>query len=149
MSSRTLARLVRLIGLVPLPIDPTKLYGYRPDSGWQEVVIPTTAKWTTSEDISSTAVAAVLADVDKYKRFTGATASTYTIPANATVAFPVGAEIHLRRAAAANNLTVVAASGVTINAPSGGTLLLGPRMTCTIKKVGTNEWDLIGQTVAV
>lgn len=72
---------------------------------------------------------------------------TLTIPANSTVAFPVGAEIHLG-AFTAGSLTLSAASGVTLDLPNGGSAVLGPNMNATLKKMQSNRWRLIGQTVA-
>ena len=56
-------------------------------------------------------------------------------------------EIHVRRAAA-GDLTLIPGSGVSLNAPSGGTLVLTNNMTVTLKRVASNVWDVIGQTVA-
>lgn len=86
-----------------------------------------------------------LTDAWNYVRPGTTSAITLTVPTNASVAFDVGTEITVR---ALGNITLAAASGVTLNAPSGGTLNMTTRMTVTLKKVGTNEWDVIGQTVA-
>ncbi len=86
-----------------------------------------------------------LADAWKYLRPGTTSAITLTVPTNASVAFEIGTEITIR---ASGNITLAAASGVTLNAPSGGTLSLTARMTVTLKKVATDVWDVIGQTVA-
>lgn len=86
-----------------------------------------------------------LTDAWNYLRPGTTSAITLTVPTNASVAFAIGTEITVR---ALGNVTLAAASGVTLNAPSGGTLSMTARMTVTIKKVATNEWDVIGQTVA-
>lgn len=96
--------------------------------------------------VSATSITFGLTARGAYHRFTNAAASTCTVPANASVAFPLGTVINLRRAGAAN-LTVFASGGVTVNLPYGGTSVLATGMTASLKKVGTNEWDLIGQTV--
>ena len=96
---------------------------------------------------STTARNAALTDVGNYLRHTNASASTLTIPPQSSVAWPADAEIHVRRAAA-GNLTLTPGSGVTLNAPSGGTLVLTNNMTVTLKRVASNVWDVIGQTVA-
>lgn len=125
---------------------------------------PTAAAGTNTTQIASTAFATsktlvitprtgtsytfVLADnVDVYNRFTNAGNSTCTVPPNSSVAFPIGHRIPIRRAADAN-LTLTPGAGVTLNAPSGGTLVMTDRMTAELVKVGTNEWDVVGQTVA-
>lgn len=100
------------------------------------------------QDISSVVTisasrALALSDAGNYLRPTATV--TLTVPTNASVAFEIGTEITIR---ALGNITLAAASGVTLYAPSGGTLSMTADMTVTLKKVGTNEWDVIGQTVA-
>ncbi len=97
--------------------------------------------------IVSTATTRTLALTDawNYVRPGTTSAITLTVPTNASVAFDIRTEITVR---ASGNITLAAASGVTLNAPSGGTLNMTARMTVTLKKVATNEWDVIGQTVA-
>lgn len=86
-----------------------------------------------------------LTDAWNYLRPNTTGAITLTVPTNAAVAFEIGTEITIR---ALGNVTLAAASGVTLNAPSGGTLSMTARMTVTLKKVGADVWDVIGQTVA-
>lgn len=97
---------------------------------------------------STTSRNASLSDINTYLRFTNVAASTFTIPPQSSVAWTANAEIHIRRAAAAN-LTLTPGSGVTLNAPNGGTLVMSNAMSVTLKRVASNEWDVIGQTVAV
>lgn len=96
---------------------------------------------------ATTARTSVLADASEYLRFTNAAATTYTVQPQASVAWPADAEVHIRRAAAAN-LTLTPGAGVTLNAPSGGTLVMTNAMSVTLKRVGADVWDVIGQTVA-
>lgn len=99
-------------------------------------------------DISGTNVTLGLEHAWIYNRFISASAVTCTLPTNAAVPFPLWSEIHIRRSGNAT-LTIVPASGaVTIEAPSGGSLVLTKGMTVTLKKVGMDSWDLMGQTVA-
>ncbi len=93
---------------------------------------------------SATSRTLALTDAWNYVRPGTTSAITLTVPTNASVAFEIGTEITVR---ALGNVTLAAASGVTLNAPSGGTLSMTARMTVTLKKVATNEWDVIGQTV--
>lgn len=125
-----------------------------PADGTNNTQIATTAfvqaAITSKQDKSvliTTATSRILALADAWNYLRPATTSavTLTVPTNASVAFAVGTEITVR---AAGNITLAAASGVTLNAPSGGTLNMTARMTLTLKKVATNEWDVIGQTVA-
>lgn len=111
------------------------------------IVAATTGTGLSAAGSSQTILASWFSSGALYMRFTGASALTLTVPANSAQAIPVGAELTVRRAANAN-LTIVAASGVVVNPPAGGTLVMTQNMTATLKKVATNEWDLIGQTVA-
>lgn len=88
----------------------------------------------------------VAADVGKYNRTTYAGAAAVTVQTNAAEAIAVGSEVHFRAVGGA--LTLTPASGVTLNAPAGGTLVVPQHGTVTLKKVATNEWDVIGVTEA-
>jgi len=134
-----------LARLVPLPSDPSKRYAWSPEAGWSEIADAA----PVSSVVAKTAAAqtSLLSDAGQYLRFTNASASTYTVAPQSSVAWPDNAEITIRRAAA-GNLTLTPGSGVTLNAPSGGTLTLTNAMTVTIKRVDSNVWDVIGQTVA-
>lgn len=117
---------------------------------WQEIWHTGNFNPATKQDKSSLVATATsrtltLTDAWNYVRPGTTGAVTLTVPTNASVAFDVGTEITIR---ALGNITLSAASGVTLNAPSGGTLSMTARMTVTLKKVATNEWDVIGQTVA-
>lgn len=119
-------------------------------SDWQQMATTASAAGKTKVVTARTGTSYtfVLADnIDVYNRFTNAGESTCTVPPNSSVPYPVGHVIPVRRAAAAN-LTLTPGSGVTLNAPSGGTLVMTNNMTAELIKVGTNEWDVVGQTVA-
>lgn len=84
-------------------------------------------------------------DAQKLVTFGNAAATTVTIPANASVAFPIGTGIDVLQLGA-GTLTFSPASGVTLNGTpglrtriqySGGTLL----------KVGTDTWVIVGDTM--
>lgn len=105
------------------------------------------ATFATVVTDATTARTAVVGDAGSYLRFTNDAATAYTIAPQASVAWPVDAEVHVRRVASAN-LTLTPGSGVTLNAPSGGTLVMTNAMSVTLKRVADNVWDVIGQTVA-
>lgn len=89
-----------------------------------------------------------LTDLGKYLRSTSASAVSLTIDPASTIAWPADAEINLR-VSGAGAVTLVAGTGVTLNAPALGTLVLNQRMSVTLKRIGsTDEWDVLGQTVA-
>jgi len=123
-------------------------------TGWQAVsasnltgMADALAAKQDKSSIVTTAATRTLALTDAWNYvLTGTTSAiTLTVPTNSSVAFEIGTEITVR---ALGNVTLAAASGVTLNAPSGGTLSMTERMTVTLKKVGADVWDVIGQTVA-
>lgn len=81
-----------------------------------------------------------------YHRFTFNGAKSVTVRPNSSYVIETDATFVFRNANT-GNLTIVAGSGVTINPSAGGTLVLEPNMTVTLQKVGTDTYDLIGQTV--
>lgn len=88
-----------------------------------------------------------------YIRMTSGHDKTVTFRPDSVEALPSDGEWHIRNSAstgspAPGNLTLVAGSGVTLNAPADGTLILEPGMTVTVKRYGTNTFDVIGQTTA-
>lgn len=99
---------------------------------------------TTVSDAASNLLAS---QVGLYLRFTSGSAKAYTVRADATEALPANGEWHIRNVGA-NDLTIVEDTGVTINPPNGGTLVVPVGGTVTLKRVATDEFDLLGQTVA-
>lgn len=83
-----------------------------------------------------------LTDQDTYIRFNRATAQTITVPANSTVAFPVGTEINGIQAGA-GQVTFVAAGGVTLNSKGAVLSISGQFGGFSLKKYGTDTWDLV------
>lgn len=73
-------------------------------------------------------------------RVNASSAATITVPANATVAFPVGARRWVRRVGTAN-VSVVGAGGVTINWPLGAATITTQYVLAELVKVGTDTWD--------
>ena len=70
---------------------------------------------------------------------------TCSIQTNANVAIPTGTEYELFQTASAGNLLIESASAtITVNSKSGNVKLAGQFSAATLKKVGTDEWDLIG-----
>jgi hypothetical protein len=96
--------------------------------------------------ITGTSDTLTAADADRYLRCTNAGAVTVTVPPDASVAFPVGTEVHLRQAGA-GQVTIAEGSGVTVN--TSETLALRKQhATITLLKVAADEWDLMGETEA-
>lgn len=82
---------------------------------------------------------------DKNKNIENTTDIGISVPANADVAFPIGTQIFFTKKA--ESLTIVPDVGVTIN--SVDSLLELGRINCgaTLLKIGTDEWNLIGELV--
>lgn len=106
------------------------------------------AKKTAVVAISTSSHILDTATESAYHRFTFSGAKTVIIRSNATHALATDGAWIFRNQAASGDLTVAPGAGVTINPPYSGTLVLAPGMTCTLQKVGTDTYDLIGQTVA-
>jgi hypothetical protein len=98
-------------------------------------------KTVTSQ--TGTAYTAVLADADTYIQFSNASAISFTIPQNSSVAFPVGTVIEIEQAGA-GALTVVQGTGTTVNSRASDLTLAGQYAVAFLKKVATNTWTLNG-----
>ena len=84
----------------------------------------------------------VLADKAKVVEMSNASANNLTVPLNATVAFPVGTQIHIVQTGAGQT-TVVATGGVTINTAT--TLKMRAQWSAaTLIKRAENTWVLLG-----
>ena len=81
---------------------------------------------------------AALADNNQIVTMTVAGANTFTIPLNATVAFPVGARVTVAQLGAGQT-TITPAGGVTINEETGD-LLMQQYQCMTLLKTGTDAW---------
>lgn len=92
---------------------------------------------------TGTSYTAVLGDANTYIQFSNAGAINFTIPPNASVAFPVGTVIEMEQTGA-GALSVVAGSGVTINSRSSDLTLAGQYAVAFVKKVSTNTWTMNG-----
>lgn len=84
----------------------------------------------------------VLGDKFKLVRMNSGSSNNFTVPTNASVAYPVGTAITVRQVGAGTT-TIVASGGVTITTPS--TLALRTQYsTVQLVKVATDTWDLMG-----
>lgn len=81
--------------------------------------------------------------------FNGAAAVACTVPANATVAFPIGSWVDIQTIKASAPVTITAAAGVTIRTPVTGYSLvcLDAYAPVRLLKIGTDEWMPIAGTV--
>jgi hypothetical protein len=85
----------------------------------------------------------VIGDAGSLVSLSNAAAITLTVPTNASVAFPVGAEIDLAQLGA-GQVAVSAAGGVTVNSFGSAVHLAGQYAGATLKKTATNAWLLTG-----
>lgn len=92
---------------------------------------------------SGTTYTLALTDAGRLVTLANAAAITLTIPANATVAFPVGTVITLAQRGA-GQVTVTPAGGVTRNAFGGATKIAGQYAYATLTKIAADTWDLAG-----
>lgn len=88
-----------------------------------------------------------LTDIGAYVRTTSGSAVTITVPANSSVAFPTGTEIVVFQAGA-GQVTFAAAGGVTINSKDSNLKITGQYSSATLKKIATDEWDMLGDLAA-
>lgn len=85
----------------------------------------------------------VLGDASEVVEMNSASATVVTIPTNASVAFPVGTVIGLRRYGA-GTVTITPISGVTMDSPSSKVTLNVQYSMGSLHKRATNEWVLTG-----
>lgn len=99
--------------------------------------------WNSAQTIESITGTYTLdiGDQGKYMRSTSNSSYTLTIPTNASVPFSIGAHIDFIQAGT-GVITFAGDVGVTVNAP--GLNSAGQWAAMTLIKVGTDEWDLIG-----
>ena len=94
------------------------------------------------QTISTNPFTASADNVGNYFRMGGNV--TCSIKVNATASCPVGAEFDFFQTSSALNVLFEADPGVTINSKNDNLNLSGQFSSVTIKKVGTDEWDLMG-----
>ena len=87
-----------------------------------------------------------LTDNGKLVEVSNASAITVTVPANSSVAFPVGAQVNLLQTGA-GQITVAGAGGVTVNA-TPGLKLREQWSSATLIKRATDTWVLVGDLSA-
>jgi|GEM_PF-3623856 len=96
---------------------------------------------------TGTTYTAALTDAFKTVTMDNASANTFTIPANAAVAFAVGDRIDVVMLGAGVT-TIEGDTGVTVNGVSAGSGDLARYGAASLLKIATNEWLVIGLTVS-
>jgi len=92
---------------------------------------------------TGTAYTLALVDGGALVTLSNASPVTLTIPANGTVAFPVGTQVDLAQVGA-GQVTVAAAGGVTLQSAGSQVKLTGQYSAGTLVKLATNTWLLAG-----
>jgi len=106
---------------------------------WPNQTINSTATGTLGSVVTETTTSRtlILSDANAYIRCTNASATTIVVPTNASVAFPIGTEIYIRRTSSGGTITL---SGATVEGGSTSTTVTTNGTFC-IKKVATDTWD--------
>ncbi len=96
---------------------------------------------------SGTTYTFVLADAGKHVTGSNASATSFTVPPNASVAFPLYTRIDVSQVGA-GKLTIVAGAGVTINSLAGNKACAGQYAGVSLYQTATNVWLLLGNLIA-
>jgi len=94
---------------------------------------------------TGTSYTLVLADSAKVVTLNNASAITLTVPTNASVAFPIGAQVNLVQLGAGQ---VTVAGTPTLRSQGSKLKLNGIYSAATLLKIATDEWVLVGNTAA-
>ena len=90
---------------------------------------------------------AVLADDGKLVTMSNASANTFTVPPNSSVAFGIGTQINIAQLGAGST-SIVAGAGVTINSDGAKLTLNAQYAVATVVKTDTNTWFAVGNLKA-
>jgi hypothetical protein len=93
----------------------------------------------------------VLTDANKQIYKSNTSAYAWTVPANASVAFPIGTIVTMVNAGSSGAITITRDTGVAIILAGDGTdsnKTLAAYGVCTLLKVGTNTWYVSGAGVS-
>jgi hypothetical protein len=97
--------------------------------------------------VTTTSTTALLADDGKLITMSNASANTYTVPPNSSVAFGIGTQLNIAQLGAGQT-TIVAGAGVTLNSAGAKLKLDAQYAVATCVKTGTNEWFVVGNLKA-
>lgn len=101
----------------------------------------------TGNTQTGTSYTIVLTDAQKFVTMSNASASTWTVPPNSSVAFTIGDQVNVVQLGA-GQVTLTAGSGVTINSEGSKLKLKGQYAAATVLKTGTDTWVAIGNLSA-
>lgn len=98
-------------------------------------------------DEKSASYPLVLTDKNKFIKMSVGTANTVTVPTNASVAFPIGSQIHIIQYGIGKTQVIPVSGTVTLYATPGA-YLRAQYSAATLLKCDTNIWMLIGDLSA-
>jgi len=90
----------------------------------------------------------VMADAGKTVYHTSVTAHTYTIPANGTVAFPIGTIIAIENENSGGNVTLAITTDTLRWGASTGSRTIAANGSAAAKKVAATVWRLVGSGIS-
>ena len=90
---------------------------------------------------------AVLTDDGKLVTVSNASANTFTIPPNSSVAYGIGTQINIAQLGAGQT-TITAGAGVTLNSAGAKLKLSAQYAVATCVKTDTNTWFVVGNLKA-
>lgn len=96
---------------------------------------------------TGTTYTAVLTDDGKLITMSNASANTFTVPPNSSVAFGIGTQLNIAQLGAGNT-SIVAGAGVTLNSDGAKLKLNAQYAVATCVKTDTNTWFVVGNLKA-
>jgi hypothetical protein len=90
---------------------------------------------------------ALITDDGKLITMSNASANTFTVPPNSSVAFGIGTQLNIAQLGIGET-SVVAGAGVTLNSAGAKLKLNAQYAICTCVKTDTNEWFVVGNLKA-
>ena len=96
---------------------------------------------------TAASVTALITDDGKLITMSNASANTFTIPPNSSVAFGIGTQLNIAQLGAGQT-SIVAGAGVTLNSAGGKLKLDAQYAVATCVKTDTNEWFVVGNLKA-
>ncbi len=125
-------------------------FDYNSEAMWKRNKVTSTwGPWRSltgqvaSRDVAGTTDTSVLGDMGAWIRSTGASATTFTIPPNSSVAYPVGSTIYYEQGGA-GQLSIAAGAGVTLNSDTSKKKIAAQYGTAMARKTATDTWTLSG-----
>jgi hypothetical protein len=106
-----------------------------------ETAVDERAPLLAAENVQTANYTLALTDLQKVVAFDSTSNLTLTVPANATVEFPVGTMVNVYRAGT-GDVDIVGASGVTVRNVGSISDQFGE---VSLRKRDTDEWVLVGQ----